>query len=104
MRQITIELDDRLAGEAERLAAARGTTVAALIEGFLHREAALPDGMGPRGAAETEAAYLARAAMVRLAREAPVTAIPYEWNRQDAYADRLPGHERRAVRGDGSVE
>ena len=90
MKNVTLSIDDRLLDRARRLAAGRGTSVNRMIREFLAREVAT----------EEDAAARARRRMGELSRLARPPTTDWEWNREEAYADRLPRHERPDLRGD----
>jgi hypothetical protein len=89
MKNVTLSIDDRVLDRARKLAAERGTSVNQMVRDYLARETAT----------ETEAAYRARMEMVEMARNSHRGMLG-EWNREEAYAERLSRYERPDLRGD----
>jgi hypothetical protein len=96
MKRVTFEIDEALLARAERLAAARGVSVEAMLTELLSRETAH---LRP----ETPEAYRARMEMVEMARKATGGLGGWKWNREELYAERerVSRYERPDLRGDG---
>ena len=91
MKRVTFEIDEALLAQAERLAAARGVSVEAMLTELLARETA--------SSPEASDAYRARMDLVELSRNSHY-GMKGPWSREEAYADRLSRYERLGLRGD----
>jgi hypothetical protein len=89
MKIVSISIDDALLARAERLAAERGVSVEDMVRDLIARETGM----------ETEDARRARMKLVELARRSHRGMVG-EWNREEAYAERLSRYERPDLRGD----
>jgi hypothetical protein len=88
----TVKMNDELFESAERIAARRGVSVDDLVSG------AVSD-LVSRESPEESPAYRARMRLAELARNSHRGMIG-EWNREEAYAERLSRYERSGLRGD----
>ena len=93
MKRVTFEIDEALLARAERLAAARGVSVEAMLTELLARETA--------SSPEASDARRARMDLVELARKSHY-GMKGPWSREEAYADRLSRYEHLGLRGDRS--
>jgi hypothetical protein len=85
----TVKIDDDLFQRAEKLAVERGLSVDDLVSDLVAKVTG----------GETPEAYRARMEMVEMARTSHRGMIG-EWNREEAYAERLSRYERSDLRGD----
>jgi hypothetical protein len=95
MKNITLAIDETLLAKGRELAAARKTTLNAMVRGLLAHEVE-QDGR----------LVQAKRELRELSEQADVTLEPgYRFKREDAYAERgVPRHERAGLRSDGTKE
>ena len=93
MKNITLAIDEALLTKGRELAAARKTTLNALVRGLLAHEVE-QDGRLAKAKQELR----------ELSERTSVTLEPgYRFDREEAYAERgVSGHERAGLRGDGA--
>jgi hypothetical protein len=94
MKNLTLTIDEGLLDQARRVALEEKTSVNAMVRDLLARKVAASTTEARRAEARRQLAELSRHSTARPAPD-------FRFNRDDIYAERLSGHERDRLRGDG---